>query len=141
MLIDATLAVQAAVLARLTRSDAAARDVVPDRVFDRVPKGTVPGYVRIGNNDQYIPTLADCYDGAELFLPIECFGSREDVGKPGVKRIVAAVKEDLHQQEDFMELEGHRLQLFELYRVDYRTEPDGLTERALMTFRALTEPK
>lgn len=110
------------------------------KVYDRVPKGMVPPYVRVGNNDQDIPNKADCYDGSELFLEIEAFGNREAVGKAGVKRLAGVVIELLDECEDWIDVEGYRLQVLEKYRVDFNTEPDGLTERALITLRAIIEP-
>lgn len=141
---ERTLALQAGIVTRLS----AGEDIIAlgldargnVRVYDRVPKGTVPPYYRVGNNDQDIPNKADCYDGSELFLEIEAFGNREAVGKSGVKRMAGVALELLDECEDEIDVEGYRLQVLEKYRVDFNTEPDGLTERALITLRAIIEP-
>lgn len=140
MTTEPTLAVQLAVVTRLTDAEAV-QALVPERVYDRVPKGTVPPYVRVGNPDRDVPNKAECYDGSEVFLQIDAFGDREQVGKPGVKRIAGAVIAALDECEDAIDIEDYRLLVLEKFGVEFRTEPDGLTEHAIMTFRALVEPK
>lgn len=134
---EPTLDLQGAIVARL-KADAALAELVSTSVFDRVPGGTAPPYVVVGE-DQDVPDLAECIDGSEIFVTINAYS--RSVGKPGVKRIAGAVKAALHGAEDALELsDENRLLLIEHNGTIFRTEPDGLTQRAIMTFRALTEP-
>lgn len=148
MTTETTLAVQLAVVTRLLASEDV-QELAPPlpaeefaaAVFDRVPKGRTPPYVRIGNPDRDVPNKAECYDGSEVFLQIDAYGNRDQVGKPGVKRLAGAVVAALDECEDSIEIEDYRLLVLEKFGVEFRTEPDGLTEHAIMTFRALVEPK
>jgi hypothetical protein len=133
---EPTLDLQGAIVARL-KADAALAELVSTSVFDRVPSTAMP-YVVVGE-DQDVPDLAECIDGSEIFVTINAYS--RSVGKPGVKRIAGAVKASLHGAEYALELsDENRLLLIEHNGTIFRTEPDGLTQRAIMTFRALTEP-
>lgn len=150
MRLEPTLALQNAVYARLSENDFILELGLDangnPRVYDRVPKGrdgkpVAPPYYRIGNRDQDVPNKAEGYDGSEVFLQIDAYGDREQVGKPGVKRMVAAAVEALDECEEQIDIDDYRLQVLEKHNVEFLTEGDGLTERAIMTFRAMIEPK
>lgn len=153
MRLEPTLALQSAIVTRLLES-ADVQEHAPPRqgedflaaVFDRVPKGSdnkprQPPYVRVGNLDSDVPNKGESYDGSEVFLQIDAFGNREYVGKGGVKRLAGAVVEALDECEDQIDIEDYRLLVLQKWRVEFRTEPDGLTERAIITFRAKIEPR
>lgn len=113
-----------------------------DRVFDRVPRDTTGKvtatfpYVSLGDGDVSY-NGADCYDGSDVSMTVHVW-SREP-GFPQCKRIASAIRAGLNNAE--LALVGHTLELLELDRANYLRDPDGLTSHAVMTFRALTQPK
>ncbi len=141
MATEPTLALQEAILAALKANSAVAA-ICGDHIFDRIPgdpnKPPPPDlfpYVRIGE-DQDVPDLAECIDGSEIFATVDVFSRA--YGKPECKRLAGAVKRCLHAAD--LTLDDNRLLLIEHNGTVFTTDPDGLTERAIITFRALTEP-
>lgn len=134
---EPTLALQKAIVSTL-RADAATIAIVSTRIWDRVKLDPNPAdfpYVRVGE-DQDIADLAECIDGSELFLTLHAFSRA--VGKPEVKRLAGAVKRALHERD--LDIDDNRLVIFEHDQTLFLTDPDGLTEHAVIRFRALTEP-
>lgn len=141
MATEPTLALQEAALARL-KDNAAVADLVAERIFDRIPGDpsrppppNIFPYVRLGE-DQDVPDLAECIDGSEIFATFHVFS--RGYGKVEVKRVAGAVKRALHAAD--LTLDDNKLLLIEHFRTDFFTDDDGLTEHAVITFRALTEP-
>lgn len=135
---DPSLALQAAFVAAIRALNTEAGT----RVYDRVPRtnnavaaGTFP-YVHLGTGS-VLPNKADCYNGSEVSLPVHVWSRA--VGWPEAKRIASAIRAGLDDAE--LLLDGHTLELLELDRADYLNDPDGLTSHAVLTFRALTQPK
>jgi hypothetical protein len=132
---DASLQLQGALVAVL-RGSVAVTAIVESRIFDSVPrdasgKATAQfPYVTLGE-DQVIPDLADCFDGAEHFLTLHAW-SRER-GYPECKRLGAAISDTLGGIE--LTIADHRVVSLEFDGAQYLRDPDGV-----ISFRALTEP-
>lgn len=142
---EPTLALQAAIVAAL-KADSSLTGLIAGRVYDRIPNLHQFPYIRVGDSDEDLPDLADCIDGSEIFSTLHAFSRpQEDAtnatqprGKVEVKRIAGAAKRAIHGAN--LSLEDNRLILIEHYRTVFLTDPDGLTEHAIIMFRALTEP-
>lgn len=141
MATEPTLALQEAAIAHL-KADTTVALLIAERIYDRIPGDptrppppNIFPYVRLGE-DQDVPDLAECIDGSEIFATFHAFSRA--VGKPEVKRVAGAVKRALHGAD--LTLDDNRLLLIEHFRTDFLTDEDGLTEHAIITFRALTEP-
>ncbi len=135
---DPALALQGAITARLK----AAATEAGTRIYDTVPRDnngniTAPfPYISLG---EAIVTYngADCYDGSDTALDVHVWSRA--VGFPECKRIADAVRTDLNNAE--FALDGHTLESLEIERTQYLRDPDGITRHAVLSFRALTQPK
>lgn len=127
---DGQLALQKALVAALR----GATDAGPN-VFDRVPSSNPFPRVTLGPA-QALPNLADCMDGTETFLQIDVWS--RTTGMVECKRIAGQVRAVLHDAT--LVLDEHELQMLQVDSVNYLHDPDGQTEHAAMTFRALTQP-
>ena len=128
---DPALALQGALVVLIKgKTDAA------DRVFDRVPSAAEKPYVSLGPMD-VVGSYADCYDGSETTAQIDVWG--DDVGMPAVKRIASQIR-DLINAEDYP-IDGHSLALGEVQATNYSRDPDGITTRAIITARFITQPQ
>lgn len=107
-----------------------------DRVYDRVPAKAEKPYVSLGPMD-VIGSYADCYDGSETTAQIDVWG--DGVGMPVVKRIASQIR-DLINAEDYA-LDGHTLELGAVQSAVYSGDPNGITTRAVITARFLTQPQ
>lgn len=140
MTTEPTLALQKAIVAAL-KGNVPVTALIAQRVYDRVPDpaGLTFPYVRVGE-DEDVPELAECIDGSEVYATIHAFSrpERPPLGKTEVKRVAGAVKYVLHAAD--LTLDENRLVLIEHYGTVFRTDPDGLTEHAIITFLARTEP-
>lgn len=129
---DPSLALQGAIVTALKAAETAAGDSVFDDVSpsDPYPRITIGEGQTIGN-------FADCYDGSEVFVEINVWSRA--TGFPQVKQIASEVRAALHDAD--LDLSGHRLELIEFQNTVYTRDPDGITRRARMTLRALTQPE
>lgn len=128
---DPALALQGAIIdaikALATEADQNVFDTVPSR--DPFPRVTV-------GEGQTAPIDADCYDGSESTIDVSVW-SRE-VGFPQAKRIASAIRTRLHNGE--LVLPGHTLEILKVENTFYERDRDGLTSRARMQIRAVTQP-
>jgi hypothetical protein len=129
---DPSLDLQGAIISALKATPSPAGVNVFDRVPDRdpFPRITVGG-------GQSVPVDEDCYEGTESTIQIDAW-SRE-VGYPQVKQIASAVRGRLHNGT--LTLADHTLELMKIESITYERDPDGLTSRARIQLRALTQPK
>lgn len=140
MATEPTLALQEAIVAAL-KADTTLTDLISGRVYDRVPGDptrppptNIFPYVRVGQ-DQDIEDGADCIEASEIFAQIDVFSRA--YGKSEVKSIAGSVRRVLHEAD--LTLDENALVLIKHENTLYRTDPDGLTEHAILIFRALTE--
>lgn len=127
---DPSLALQGAIVAALKGISPAGSNV-----FDRVPEGDPFPRITVGTG-QSVPVDEDCYEGTESTFQIDAW-SRE-VGFPQVKQIASAIRARLHNGD--LTLSGHTLELMKVESIAYDRDPDGLTSRARIQLRALTQP-
>ena len=127
---------QRAIVTRLKAStDLQALIANPIRLFQDVPPGPTFPYVTLGPS-QRLPDLAECIDGAEIFVDLHVFS--RGAGYEQSKRIGATLIDELHDAT--LSLGEHRCLLIELSDERYFVESDNLTKHGVITFRALVEP-
>jgi len=132
----ASWALQQAVFATLTMSDAI-KDIAgdPPRVFDAVPRNSAFPYVVVGEgSESNWDTATDT--GSEHVLSIRIW-SRAG-GHKEIKLAAQAVRECLDGTS--LALDGHTLVDLRFLSADFTRETDGETFRAIVRFRAVTEP-
>ena len=133
---SASWALQQAVFAALSVSDGI-KEIVgdPPRVFDAVPRGAAFPYVVVGEgSERNWDTATDA--GGEHSLPIHIW-SRTG-GHKEIKLTAQAVRDCLDGES--LALDGHTLVDLRFLSADFARETDGETFRALVRFRAVTEP-
>jgi hypothetical protein len=131
---DPSYEIQEAIVAAV-KADTALTSLIGGRIYDPVPPTAAFPYISIGE-DQVLPDLAQCYDGADVISTLHVWSRK--IGYGEVKRVAAALESALTNAT--FALTGFRLvdKLFESTR--YMRDPDGLTSHAVVTFRARTEP-
>lgn len=113
------------------------------RVYDRVPSDTATGkitakfpYLTIGE-DQIIGQTNQNTDLSEVFVKVEVWSRPVTGSKLEVKAIAGAVRTALARDFD---LSGFGIGGFEHHNTMFRREPDGITERAIVTIRLIVGP-
>ncbi|MBX3494520.1 DUF3168 domain-containing protein [Chelatococcus sp.] len=130
---EVTHALQAAAVAALKASPAVTA-LVAGRVLDRVPDKTAFPYVNL-SGFQLIQDDADCIDGAEIFFDVHVWS--RTVARTESADIAGAVREVLHKAT--LLLTDAELTELEHRDTRYMRDPDGVTNHAVVTFRALIE--
>lgn len=137
-----------AAIATALRGDAELRALTgatPARFYDEVPGEAVFPYGNLGD-EQENPDLADCLDGAEVFVTLHFWARNNGVtaARPMVKKLVGRAMTVLLDgfEAGTLTLTSHRLVDFTLGSPSLRIlrDPDGLTAHGVLSFRALTEP-
>lgn len=131
---DATLPLQKAIVATL-KGNAAVNAIISGRVHDSVPASSVKPYISIGPIDS-LPDVADEYEGSEITVQLD--GWSAGPNSLQAKQLGAAIRTALHNQA--LSVEGHRLITLYVDSTRYLVEPDGLTQHAVVTLTARTEP-
>lgn len=113
-----------------------AANVASSRVYDRVPNDPTFPYVTIGD-EQVIDDSNTCQDGWEVNSDVHCWSRPANGSKAEVKTLAAAV---VAAVIGISSLTG-----FSLVSITHETtrvfrDPDGLTEHAVVSFRALIDP-
>jgi hypothetical protein len=129
---DPSLALQGAIVAALKALGTPAGA----NVFDRVPDSNPFPRITVGGG-QSVPVDEDCYEGTESTIQIDAWSRK--VGFPEVKEIASAIRSRLHNGD--LTLSGHTLELMKIETIAYERDSDGLTSRARIQLRALTQPK
>jgi hypothetical protein len=114
----------------------AAADVASGRVYDGVPKEPTFPYVTIGD-EQVIDDGTTCQDGWEVYPDVHCWSRPANGSKAEVKTLAATV---VAAVTGISSITG-----FSLVSITHETtrvfrDPDGLTEHAVCSFRALIDP-
>lgn len=113
------------------------KDVKPVRgfeMFDRVPQGQKKPYGH-PSGWQVLDDGADCMDAAQINFDIQCYSGapgRDDIGT-----IAGAVAAALHQRRPA--IDGFSDVEIQYRGTLYFTEPDGISRRAVVSFRALMD--
>lgn len=130
-------ALQVAALAAL-RADSALLALIgndPDRIFEMVSSSQTHPFVTLGDR-QNVPDLAECIDGADVFLTFHAWSRSADTAEASA--IAAAMDAVLHNAN--LTLTGNRC--LHILRDGSRLliDPDGITIHAVATYRARVEP-
>lgn len=128
---SAAWALQQAVFAVLS-CDGAVSDLIDDRLFDAVPRGSAFPYVVIGDGAETADAGASEHT---LSLHVWSRGG----GHREAKQIASALREALEGTP--LSLDGHSLVNLAFQSADYARLADGETWRATLRFRAVTEPE
>ncbi|TPJ76193.1 DUF3168 domain-containing protein [Mesorhizobium sp. B2-6-3] len=128
-----SLELQGAIVARL-KAVAVVTAMIGQRVYDRVPANAVFPYVTLGPMDE-LSDDADCIKGFNIAIDINVWSRA--VGFPEAKRIGDAVRAGLLNPE--LALTDNALVYFQHRQTVYSEDPDGLTNRARMSFEAFAE--
>lgn len=132
MSVDPSLAIQGAIVAAIQAADP---QIAEGRIYDQPPESPEFPYLSFGPF-QSIGNRADCYDGTETFVEINVWSRA--VGLPEAKGIADRVREVLDRAE--LSVSGHTLELFDFQDARAVRDPDGVTNRVIMNFRALSQP-
>ncbi|MDO1559824.1 DUF3168 domain-containing protein [Brevundimonas sp. 2R-24] len=108
--------------------------VCAGRVYDRVPTPVTFPFVQIGND-----SFSEAYDlGADFTeCDVTVHVYSRAVGKPELKTITSAVRAALDQA---LSLDSFAMAEARFTGSRYFTDPDGLTEHAVLTFEYLVQP-
>jgi hypothetical protein len=110
--------------------------VASGRIYDQVPTSPIFPYITIGD-EQVIDDSNTCQDGWEVFPDVHCWSRPESGSKVEVKELAASV---VAAVTAITSITG-----FSLVSITHETtrvfrDPDGLTEHAVCSFRALIDP-
>lgn len=132
---DASLPLQKAIIAAL-KADAAVVNLVAQRIFDGVPVNAQKPYLSLGTF-QVLPDQGDCYDASDTTIQIN--GWSTGPSSVEAKKIGRAVRSALDQKQLVLD-ENQRLVSLISEQSFYMLEVDGITQHAVLTFIASTEP-
>lgn len=131
MATDPALALQGALVAAIKAIPTAAGD----NVFDSVPASNPFPRVTVGTG-QSLTVEADCYDGTESIVEVNAWSRA--TGFPEVKGIADLIRDRFHGGA--LTLAGHKVELLLVESMDFTRDPDGLTSRARIVIRSITQP-
>lgn len=108
----------------------------PVRCYEDVILGAVFPYITLGE-DQEVPRLADCINGSEIIVTLHVWSRSGGYGE--VKQGSDAINDALH--EAGYSLPNFSVPVFQRNGYRQMKDPDGLTTHAVVTFRAIVNPK
>lgn len=105
-------------------------------VFDQVPESNPFPRITIGD-EQVIDDGNTCRDGWEVFADVHCWSRPASGSKIEVKTLAAQV---VAAVRGIAAIAGFSLVSIEHQTTRFFRDPDGLTEHAAISFRALIDP-
>lgn len=135
-MIDPSWPLQTAILSALTAAGTLPA-VVGGRVYDAAPQNAATPYVSLGDC-QVLPDKAGCIDGAECYPIIDVWSTYN--GYEEAKEIAAAIVAKLDDKPENLTVSGFSVIVFELEQYQPLRDPDSITRRVSLTFRALVTP-
>lgn len=133
---NASLALQTAVVTALVaNAELTAATGGVARIYDDVPPTTPYPYLSIGQTIER-DWSSGTEDGREHTLTLHVWSRA--AGRREAQEMAQVARATLHQA--ILTLDGHRLINLRHEFTEARREPDGETYRALVRFRAVTEP-
>lgn len=105
-------------------------------VFDQVPESNPFPRITIGD-EQVIDDSNTCQNGWEVFSDVHCWSRPESGSKIEVKTIAAQA---VTAVEAIAALAGFTLVSIKHQTTRFFRDPDGQTEHAVVSFRALIDP-
>jgi len=131
----AAVALRRAIHAALTTDTVLTTALGGPRIHDVPPAAPEFPYVTLGEA-QVLDWSTATEAGAEHRLTLACWSRQGGHGE--AHQLAHLVQQALHDAP--LALEGHRLVNLRLSSAEIRREPGGRTYRALLRFRAVTEP-
>lgn len=128
-----SLELQGAIVARL-KSVAAVTSLVAQRVYDTVPSGAVFPYITVGPFSE-LSDDADCISGFSIAFDLNVWSRA--VGFPEAEKISDAGRNAVLDPE--IALADNALVYLQHRETVFSRDPDGLTNRARMSFEAFAE--
>lgn len=108
--------------------------VVGGRVYDEAPQNALTPYVSIGDC-QVLPDKAECIDGYICHPIIDVWSTYK--GFAEAKTIAASILALLDEQPQNLIVSGFNVVVLEIENYMPLRDPDGVTRRVSLTFRAL----
>jgi len=106
------------------------------RVYDNVPPDVVFPYIAL-TGWQEIQVDTDCLTLDEIFFDVQCYSLSAIPGRVEAATLAAQVKAALHNVD--LVIAGFCTVTPEYRSTLYFVEPDGLTRRAVVNFKALVD--
>lgn len=107
------------------------------RIFqDVVPRPDFP-YITIGESQDILDEF-ECITGSEIFVTLRVYSKAP--GFEQAKRIARAIFVSLHNEEDSITLEEHRLILLRRDSQLFRADEGEVIKQGILVYRAITEP-
>lgn len=133
---DASLPLKKAIIAALKVGNA----IAGGRNYDRAPATPAFPYTTLGPFD-VTPEVADEYEGGDTTIQIDGWsrGTGSLVASVEIMQIGRLIHGALHEKVLSLD-ESQRLVALTVEQIRYSRDPDGLTEHAIITVRARTEP-
>ncbi|OBQ72395.1 DUF3168 domain-containing protein [Mesorhizobium loti] len=125
--------------AEVQRAFFAALDGATDagaNVFDQVPPSNPFPRITIGD-EQLLDDGNTCQDGWEVFSDVHCWSRPDNGSKVEVKTLAGQVVDAVRA---ITTISGFSLVSIEHQTTRVFRDPDGLTEHAVVSFRALIDP-
>lgn len=135
-MLDPSLPLQTAIFQALT-AHGVLPDVVGGRVYDEAPQNALTPYVSLGDC-QVLPDKAGCIDGSLCYPIIDVWSTQK--GYAEAKTIAATILAKLDDQPENLSVAGFSVTVFEIHNYQPLRDPDGITRRVNLTFRALVQP-
>ena len=135
-MLDPSLPLQTAIFETLS-APGVLPTVVGGRVYDEAPQNAATPYVSLGDC-QVLPDKAGCIDGSECYPIIDVWSTCQ--GYAEAKTIAAAILAKLDDQPENLDVAGFSVTIFEIHNYMPLRDPDGVTRRVSLTFRALVQP-
>ena len=136
VMLDPSLPLQAALFAALS-ADGVLPAVVGGRVYDAVPQNAQTPYVALGAC-QVLPDKSGCIDGSICYPIIDVWSTYQ--GFAEAKQIAAAILAKLDDQPENLSVTGFQVVVFEIENYQPLLDPDGISRRVSLTFKALVNP-
>jgi hypothetical protein len=105
-------------------------------VFDQVPESNPFPRITIGD-EQVIDDSNTCQNGWQVFPDVHCWSRPDSGSKIEVKTLAAQV---VTAVEAIASIAGFSLVSIKHETTRFFRDPDGLTEHAVVSFRALVDP-
>ena len=132
-MLDPSLPLQTALFAALT-APGVLPAVVGGRVYDEAPQNAATPYVSIGDC-QVLPDKAECVDGYICHPIVDIWSTYK--GFAEAKTIAASILAKLDEQPENLTVAGFNVVVLEIENYMPLRDPDGVTRRVSLTFRAL----
>lgn len=135
-MLDPSLPLQTAIFAALS-APGLLPDIVEGRLYDEAPQNALTPYVSIGDC-QVLPDKSGCIDGSLCYPIIDVWSTYK--GYSEAKQIAAAILAKLDDQPENLTVAGFSVTVFEIHNYMPLRDPDGVSRRVNLTFRALVQP-